>query len=196
LKYPCTPRESALGRMLIWMMRCLFSPGACTVVLLLWTAVEARAVEEIKPPFGLAWGETATRLERLLTGAKAKIVERRKLSDGRDAWYVEGLVQPGLQRTIFYFRGAQLMEVELQYQKPDWEQAQYDGYMSQVRSALDRRYGQGQLLTRKTEPAGDVLQTVVGWKWNYNNAAIEMFYYSAENPQQVFRTLSVHYKTN
>ena len=179
------------------MMRCFFSPAVCIAVLLLLTAaLNTHAAEEIKPPFGLAWGETATRLERLLNGAKAKIVERRKLSDGRVAWYVEGLVQPGLQRTLFYFRGAQLVEVELQYQKPDWEQSQYDGYMSQVRSTLDRRYGQGQLLTRKTEPAGDVLQTVVGWKWNHNNAAIEMFYYSAENPQQVFRTLSVHYKTN
>jgi hypothetical protein len=181
---------------MIWMMRCFFSPRACTVALLLSMAVETRAVEEIKPPFLLTWGETATHLERLIKGANAKIVERRKLSDGREAWYVEGFVQPGLQRTIFYFRTAQLVEVELQYQKPDWDQSQYDEYMSKVRTALDRRYGPGQLLTRKTEPAGDVLQTVVGWKWNHNNAAIEMVYYSAENPQQVFRTLSVHYKTN
>jgi hypothetical protein len=177
------------------MMRSFLSSPICTVLLLLSATAQVRAIDDIKPPFGLSWGESADRLERLLKGAKAKIVERRKLTDGREAWYVEGLIQPGLQRTLFYFRGTQLVEVELQYQKRDWDQSQYDDYMVQVRNALDRRYGAGQLLTRKTEPAGDVLQTVVGWKWNHNNAAIEMFYYSAENPQQVFRTLSVHYKT-
>jgi len=165
-------------------------------VALFGSATASAATEEIKPPFGLMWGESAMRLERLLAGAKAKIVERRKLPDGRDAWHVEGLKQQGLKRTVFYFRSTQLVEVELQYQKEDWDQARYDEYMGQVRSVLDRKYGPGQLLARKTEPAGDVTQTVVGWKWNQNNAAIEMFYYSAENAGQVFRTLSVHYKIN
>jgi hypothetical protein len=161
-----------------------------------FSATASAATEEIKPPFGLMWGESAGRLERLLAGAKAKIIERRRLLDGRDSWHVEGIKQQGLKRTIFYFRGAQLVEVELQYQKEDWDQKRYDEYMAQVRSVLDRKYGPGQLLARKTEPAGDVMQTVVGWKWNQNNAAIEMFYYSAENQGQVFRTLSVHYKAN
>jgi len=165
-------------------------------VALFGSATASAATEEIKPPFGLMWGESAVRLERLLAGAKAKIVERRKLPDGRDAWHVEGIKQQGLKRTVFYFRSAQLVEVELQYQKEDWDQGRYDEYMGQVRSVLDRKYGPGQLLARKTEPAGDVTQTVVGWKWNQNNAAIEMFYYSAENAGQVFRTLSVHYKIN
>ena len=174
----------------------VISFAAAVLLLRLFCVPVFAAAEEIKPPFGLMWGEAATRLERLLTGAKAKIIERRKLPDGRDAWHVEGLVQQGLKRTVFYFRNAHLVEVELQYQKEDWDQTRYDEYMGQVRSVLDRRYGRGQLLARKTEPAGDVMQTVVGWKWNQNNASIEMFYYSAENPGQVFRTLSVHYKTN
>ena len=177
-------------------MRPVLSAAVSALALIVFGTTGALAVEEIKPPFSLSWGETSTRLERLLNGAKAKITERRKLDDGREAWDVEGLIQPGLKRTVFYFRKGQLVEVELQYQKPDWDQSQYDAYMSQVRSVLDRRYGQGQLLARKTEPAGDVLQTVVGWKWNQNNASIEMYYYSAEDPAQVFRTLSVHYKTN
>ena len=156
----------------------------------------AHAAEDIKPPFGLIWGESADRLERLLKGAKAKIVERRQVDDGREAWHVDGLVQTGLKRTVFYFRGAQLVEVELIYQKEDWDQGKYDEYMGQVVRSLEKRYGPGQLLARKTEPNGDVTQTVVGWKWNQNNAAIELFYFAAENAAQVFRTLSVHYKTN
>ena len=150
--------------------------------------------EEIKPPFNLRWGDTADRLERLLKGAKATIIARRTV-EGREAWDVEGLVQAGLKRTVFYFMGGELVEVELQYQKDDWDEAKYDGFMGDIRRRLEQRYGQGQLVTRKKEPNGDVMQTLVGWKWNQNNTAIELVYFSAQSPSQVFRTLSVHYKT-
>lgn len=150
--------------------------------------------EEIKPPFNLRWGETADRLERLLKGAKATIIARRTV-EGREAWDVEGLVQSGLKRTVFYFSAGELVEVELQYQKDDWDEAKYDGFMGDVRRRLEQRYGQGQLVARKKEPNGDVMQTLVGWKWNQNNTAIELVYFSAQSPSQVFRTLSVHYKT-
>ena len=150
--------------------------------------------DEIKPPFGLIWGESASRLERLLKNAKATIVERRQVDGGREAWDVEGLVQTGLKRTVFYFREEQLCEVELQYQRDDWDQVKYDEYMGQIRRSIEKRFGPGQLIARKTEPQGDVVQTVVGYKWNQNNSAIELFYFGAQNGQNVFRTLSVHYK--
>src|SRR5687768_14898119 len=167
-------------------------------------AADAQSTEletEIKPPFGLIWGEPADRLERLLKGAKATVVERRQLDDGRERWDVDGLIQTGLKRTVFYFKSGQLVEVELQYQRDDWDQAKYDDYMGQVRRAIERRYGQGQLIARKTDQAPDatVKQTVVGYKWNRNNTAIELFYFQAqdtENASNVFRTLSVHYKSN
>ena len=158
-------------------------------------AQPAAETVEIKPPFKLSWGETAERLDRLLAGAKAKVVERRKSEDGREVWTVEGLGAE-LKRTMFYFRAGSLVEVELQYQKDDWDQVKYDEYMGQVRRSIEKRYGQGQLIARKTEPQGDVMQTVVGYKWNQNNTALELIYYSAQNGPQVFRTLSVHYKSN
>lgn len=150
--------------------------------------------EEIKPPFNLRWGETAERLERLLKGAKAKIVARRTVQ-GREAWDVEGLVQAGLKRTVFYFTGGELVEVELQYQRDEWDEAKYDAFMGDVRRRFEQRYGTGQLISRKKEPEGDVMQTLVGWKWNQNNTAIELIYFSAQGTPHVFRTLSVHYKT-
>ncbi len=163
-------------------------------LLFILTAPRPGNAEEIKPPFNLRWGETSERLERLLKGAKARIVARRTVQ-GREAWDVEGLVQAGLKRTVFYFIGGELVEVELQYQREDWDEAKYDGFMGDVRRRLEQRYGQSQLITRKKEPEGDVMQTLVGWKWNQNNTAIELIYFSAQGPSQVFRTLSVHYKT-
>ena len=132
--------------------------------------------------------------QEILKGAKATIVTRRNI-EGREAWDVEGLVQAGLKRTVFYFVGGELVEVELQYQKDDWDESKYDGFMGDVRRRLEQRYGQGQLIARKKEPSGEVMQTLVGWKWNQNNTAIELVYFSAQSPSQVFRTLSVHYKS-
>lgn len=150
---------------------------------------------EIKPPFGLSWGETADRMERLLTGAKARIVDRRVLDEDREAWDVEGLVQTGLRKTVFYFKRRELVGVELQYQKEDWNQAKYDEFMTQVRRRIEQRYGTGQQIVRKSEPEGVVTQTLVGYKWNLNNTALELFYFSAQDSKHIFRTLSVHYKS-
>ena len=154
-------------------------------------------MEDIKPPFGLVWGESATRIERLLKNVKAEIKGKRPANGGLEAWDVDGLAQKGLKRTIFYFRASELVEVELQYQRDDWDQRQYDEFMGQVRQAIQRRFGEGDLIARKTEPAENgVMQTIVGYKWNQNNAAVELFYFCAQNAQNVFRTISVHYKTH
>jgi hypothetical protein len=159
-------------------------------------AETTKTEEVIKPPFGLIWGESSERLEKLLKNAKATIVEKRQVEDGRQAWDVEGLQQTGLKRTVFYFRTGTLSEVELQYQRENWDQAKYDEYMGQIRRSIEKRFGEGQLIARKTEPEGDVVQTVVGYKWNRNNTVIELFYYSAQNGSKVFRTLSVHYRAD
>ena len=149
--------------------------------------------QQINPPFGLEWGESADRLEKLLRGAKANIVDRHEV-EGREAWTVEGLIQQGLRRTVFYFRDNQLVEVELQYQSPDWDVAKYDDFMAQVRRRIEQKFGAGQLIARTREPEGDVMQTLVGYTWNENNTAIQLFYFSAETSTQAYRIVSVHYK--
>lgn len=165
---------------------------ALLVLLLLAPTLRA---EEIKPPFGLIWGESAARLEKMLANAKAKIVKKRDVSGGLVAWDVDGLAQKGLKRTIFYFGNDELKEVELIYQREDWGQRDYDGFMSQVRQAVERSYGEGQQTVRKTELVGDVAQTITGYKWNRNNASVELYSYTAQNGQNIFRTISVHYKS-
>jgi hypothetical protein len=163
---------------------------------LLVSAPRALRADEINPPFGLRWGETAERMERLLRGAKATVVDRRMVED-REAWDVEGLIQTGLKRTVFYFHKGELVEVELQYQRDEWDDSKYDGFMGDVRRKIQQRYGEGQLITNRTEqePSTDLKQKLIGYKWNHNNTAIELVYFAAANASQVFRTLSVHYKT-
>ncbi|MEA3188433.1 MAG: hypothetical protein QOD99_2263 [Chthoniobacter sp.] len=152
------------------------------------------AGDEIKPPFGLSWGESAERIEKLLKGAKATVKDRHEI-EGRQAWIVEGLIQAGLKRTVFYFKNGMLVEVELQYEDATWDTARYNDFMLQVRRRIEQKFGPGQLIARSKAPEGDVMQTVVGYKWNQNNTAIQLFYYAAETASDAFRTVSVHYKT-
>ncbi len=168
------------------------------IAVLLLASTSLFAVEEINPPFGLRWGETSQRLERLLLGAKATIVDRR-LIDGKEAWEVEGLLQTGLKRTIFYFHRGELVEVELQYQQEGWDDVRYTNLMGDVRKRLEQKYGEGQLIARRTEqaPEADVTEKLIGYKWNQNNTAIELVYFSAvkATSSESYRTLSVHYKS-
>jgi hypothetical protein len=170
--------------------------GASTLLSLLLLAglfrSEARA-DEIPPPFGLQWGEADERLAKLLTSAKAQVVDKHMVQD-REAWTVEGLLQPGLKRTVFYFKSGMLVEVELQYQGQDWDIVKYDDFMSAVRRRIEQKYGTGQLIAKSRGLEGDVTQTVIGYKWTQDNTTIELIYYSAENATQSYRTVSVHYK--
>ena len=150
--------------------------------------------QDIQPPFGLEWGEQEERLQQRLAGAKAKIVERRVVG-GRDMWTVEGLIQTNLRRTVFYFRNTGLVEVELQYQNADWIDSDYNSFLGQLRLKVEARYGPGKLIARSKSPEGDVTQTLVGYEWNRNNTAIQVIYFCAESPSQVYRTVSLHYKT-
>ncbi|HEX4630271.1 MAG TPA: hypothetical protein VH188_04835, partial [Chthoniobacterales bacterium] len=84
----------------------------CTVlVIFIALAISSRAAEEIPPPFGFKWNDDTRKIETTLNGAKAKIVSRDK-KEKKEVWTVEGLVQPGLRRTLFIFRDNFLVEVE------------------------------------------------------------------------------------
>jgi len=151
------------------------------------------AADSIEPPFGLSWGLSKERLASLLQGAKAKVVQKRVLG-GRDAWDVEGLVQANLHQTVFFFRNGGLVEVELQYQNKSWLDSDYNSFMGKLRMSLENKFGPGKLIARSKNPQGDVVQTITGYEWVQPANAIQLIYFSAESPSQVFRMVSLHYK--
>ncbi|HXO92506.1 MAG TPA: hypothetical protein VN825_00135, partial [Candidatus Acidoferrum sp.] len=63
-------------------------------------AAHVRAADELMPPFGFRWNDSMARVEAVLHGAKAKLVSREKRQN-REVWTVEGLIHPGLKRTVF-----------------------------------------------------------------------------------------------
>jgi hypothetical protein len=151
------------------------------------------AAEDIPPPFGFHWNDSMTKLEQVLIGAKAKIVNREK-KEKRETWTVEGLVQPGLQRTLFTFRDGFLVEVELQYEYPDWTIERYNDRMGEIRRYFDAKFGTGKLVSRSRDTDSDVIQTLVGYQWIVGGTMLELFYFSAQRDQLVFRSITVTYK--
>ena len=124
---------------------------------------------------------------------------------------------PELRRVLFHFEGGtisknkgangkvremltggQLVEVELQYQQDGWGEDQYGACLSEKRQMLERLYGAGQQLVRSNSPTpdGKATQTLVGYKWNRNNTAVELIYFhvAMDDSDQAFHTLSLHYK--
>jgi hypothetical protein len=163
------------------------------LVALFLSAAPAPAAEDIPPPFGFHWNDSMTKLEQVLLGAKAKIVTRER-KEKRDVWTVEGLVQPGLRRTLFTFRDGFLVEVELQYEYPDWTIERYNDRMGEIRRYFDAKFGTGKLVSRSRDTDSDVIQTLVGYQWIVGGTMLELFYFSAQRDQLVFRSITVTYK--
>jgi hypothetical protein len=78
----------------------------------------------------------------------------------------------------------------------DWEQAKYDEYMDQIRRSIEKRFGAGQLIARRPSPRAKSCRRSWATSGTRTTRPIEIFYYSAQNGSNVFRTLSVHYKSN
>src|SRR5437660_10198907 len=132
--------------------------------LLLAATAPVRAMNELLPPFGFRWGDPPRRVEAVLSGAKAKIVDRKQ--DGtRSIWTVEGLVHPGLQRTLFTFKNDKLIEVELQYEYPDWSIERYNEQMGAVRRDFDGKYRVGKLVSRSGDTDTAIGRTRAGYQW-------------------------------
>jgi hypothetical protein len=172
-------------------MKRLFWCGLALVLLLI--PQSAKALDEIPPPFGFKWNDLTGRVEALLKGAKAKIVTREK-KQHNEVWTVEGLVQPGLKRTLFTFREGFLVEIELQYEYEDWTIERYNDRMGEIRRYFDAKFGVGKLVSRSRDTDTDVIQTLVGYQWMVGSTMLELFYFSAQRDALLFRTITVDYK--
>jgi hypothetical protein len=173
--------------------RAFISAGLCAISLLS-SRLQASTDEGIQPPFNLNWGESALRLEEALLGTSAKIVEREKAAARREIWKVEGLSGIALKRVNFQLREGKLVEVELQYSKEDWSPATYEEFMQSARRSIEEKHGAGKPITRQQDEQRGVMKTLIGHRWESDGRALELYYFAAQDPKNVFRILSLHYK--
>jgi hypothetical protein len=173
-----------------WAIRRIFRASLVAIFL---CVSHAHAADELLPPFGFRWNDSMARVEAVLHGAKAKIVSREK-KESREIWTVEGLIHPGLKRTLFTFKQRALVAVELQYEYPDWSIERYNQRMGEIRKYFDDKYGTGKLVSRSRDTDTDVIQTLVGYQWMIGTTMLELYYFSAQHDSLIYRTISVDYK--
>ena len=173
------------------MIRQIFLIGLIAVFV--FSGQHIGAADELVPPFGFRWNDSMARVEAVLHGAKAKLVSREK-KENREVWTVEGLIHPGLKRTVFTFKERALVAVELQYEYPDWSIERYNQRMGEIRKYFDEKYGTGKLVSRSRDRDTEVIQTLVGYQWMVGATMLELFYFSAQHDNLVYRTISVDYK--
>ena len=173
-----------------WAIRRIFRASLVAIFL---SVSHSHAADELLPPFGFRWNDSMARVEAVLHGAKAKIVSREK-KESREIWTVEGLIHPGLKRTLFTFKQRALVAVELQYEYPDWSIERYNQRMGEIRKYFDDKYGTGKLVSRSRDTDPDVIQTLVGYQWMIGTTMLELYYFSAQHDSLIYRTISVDYK--
>ncbi len=173
--------------------RLFLRPALFSILFLFLVSAQTRGAEELLPPFGFRWNDSMPKVEAVLNGAKARIVAREK-KENREVWTVEGLVHPGLKRTLFTFKQGSLFGVELQYQYPDRTIEWYNERMGTIRRYFDAKFGTGKLVSRSRDTDSDVIQTLVGYQWMVGTTMLELFYFSAERGPNLYRTISVDYK--
>jgi hypothetical protein len=163
------------------------------IAVFVFSAQHVGAADDLVPPFGFRWNDSMARVEAVLHGAKAKLVSREK-KENREVWSVEGLIHPGLKRTVFTFKERALVAVELQYEYPDWSIERYNQRMGEIRKYFDEKYGTGKLVSRSRDHDTEVIQTLVGYQWMVGTTMLELFYFSAQHDNLMYRTISVDYK--
>jgi hypothetical protein len=113
----------------------------------------------------------------------------------KEAIEVEGLPQDGLSKTIFYCKQGALVGAELQYRSESWAEEKYNSVMADLRRRISENFGQGEQIARKTEQVGTigVTQTITGYRWSVASASLQLIFFAATDPKNVYRTVSVHY---
>ena len=166
---------------------------AISVVILCLVSREASAVQEMKAPFGMTWGESQKNIEKILLGTKVKIVGRKTLQD-RTAVEVEGIPQQHLLKALFYFDSDALSEIELQYGCAEWDSARSNPFWDGVKNNIDSKYGIGRLVAREKSRENDILQSLTGYQWAQAYMSLRLFLYTAEKDTDLFQRVSLHYK--
>lgn len=162
-------------------------------LLLQQIVVAAPSMPSIPPPFGLSWGETRSQINQLIERAHVRLVQKETI-DHRETWTVQGFDEPYLSAVVFYFAADNLDEVELQYRDPSWTLGQYGELMGQIKGELERKYGRSEVLARTRGAEKDISQTVLGYRWQGHDEALDLVFYAAEREPLAFRLLSMHYK--
>jgi hypothetical protein len=68
-------------------------------------------------------------------------------------------------------------EVELLYQRAEWDRQAYEEFFDGARQRLEARYGRGTVLAEDNTPKGDVMQRLIDYEWQQQSGDIRLFFF-------------------
>jgi hypothetical protein len=179
-------------------LACALCLGTCRV-----SAQSEPAVQGIRVPYGMSWGDTPEKVRDMIAGVKARELSFMNKGSGKEVMEAEGLAlgEPLLRKTLFTFRDGSLVEIEMQYGNPSWDADKTLDFFDRTRRNINGRYGVGTLLVNrvKERPAGekvpeDMNYTLIVYEWSQPAVTLELDYYGVEKSDQTLRMVSLHYK--
>lgn len=145
-------------------------------------SVRAKPTVEIDPPFGFRWGDSRTRIETLLNYSFAQVLSRDVNGD-LETWMVEGLIHPGLKRTVFVFQKNSLSDVELHSQFDAWPFQHYQATLEELRRYYDAKYEGGPRSTALlSNVQAGVNENRIGYGWKFPKTSLAVFCRSFMSP--------------
>jgi hypothetical protein len=155
--------------------------------------VQPASAQTIDPPFGFYWAAGQSETEKVIQRNGARIVGKA-IVQGRETWTIKGLIEPALERTILYFGTKKvLVEVELEYQHPNWDLVAYKQFLNGILRRLQSKYGPPIVLGKDTKKTQGGTMEIVGYEWPNASGSIQLFFFSAERNGNVYRSVSLHY---
>ncbi len=165
------------------------------VIAALLLGLSPAALADVKPPFGLSFGQTIESVRDYLEQEGSKVEELQEA--GKPLLVARHLPQKGLESARLKFNRNRLQEVELIYRQTSWNASRYRVFFQQVRDNVSSKFGTGNLITKSQEENSDgYTETVIGYEWLLKNTSLELYYYSISGSKKSFYTVSLHYKAH
>ena len=157
--------------------------------------LDAQTSSEVKPPFGLVFGQTSDAVRAVLEEGQVEIEDVGDI-DGNLKLTATRLPQQTIESAVMTFDRNQLAAVELVYRHPDWNASRYRTFYSQVRQNISSKFGTGSLIAKsQSEDDDGLLETLMGHEWRMRRTMLQLYYYSASCSEHTFFSVSIHYKT-
>jgi len=156
-------------------------------------------VQQIKVPLGCSWGDDREQLNELIHSGGLKMISSETIpATQKKLITVKGIIGTALKQNIFVFQKEELVEIEYQYGDNSWDAKKYQEFFDNFRRMFESKYGLGTQLTKTNIPqnnsSGVITSTISGYEWTQSFCILDLFYYTAEQNNQHYRLISVHYR--
>jgi hypothetical protein len=149
-------------------------------------------------PFNFKSGDTFSKAEKSLldlsktTGHQITGVDYQK---NTKFLTVEKIPQKNLLSSVFIFEQNYLRAIELHYGNDIWSKENYIKFYNDVKSNVDRKYGEGIPIARGSKYIDNTIITYEGFQWGEKSIGLGVFLFDAKQNNQDHHIILLRYNS-